>query len=302
MNPVHNCELVPNWELATNYPLIFTISRLQVSAFAVNFISLSASYGGNTLMYQNPRALQPLNAIRPIPTCVIHCYHPLVMESIQHAVCADSALQSRVKVYAGNSQPLNVAAPQVLIIDTCSVENWLECLEKWQAQHGVTIALVSPEAYVRELELQLLYLGTAGVVSFGDNLIEKLPKAIHAVANERLWIRREVLNLFAKKATQMLRKVATSDHRLTRREGQIFELMQQKVSNRAIAQRLAISERTAKFHVSNILRKLNLSNRRQLHSFSSSNSLTCPDWLLPKDEIDMLKMLVFPETTAAKTA
>jgi len=223
------------------------------------------------------------------------------MESIRQAVSADSALQSRVKVYTGNSQPLN-RAPQVLIIDTCSVENWLECIEKWQAQHGPTIALVSPEAYVRELELQLLYLGTAGVLSFGDNLIEKLPQAIYAVAEERLWIRREVLNLFVKKATQMLRKLPTSEHRLTRRETQILELMQQKVSNRAIAQRLAISERTAKFHVSNILRKLNLSNRRQLQSFCSANSLTCPDWLVPRDEIGMPKMLVFPETAAPKTA
>jgi DNA-binding NarL/FixJ family response regulator len=272
----------------------FQLSRLT--------LLLSVFCGGKTLMRQNPQGLQPLSLIRPSPACVIHCYHPLVMESIRHAVCAEAALRSRIKVYAGNSQPLNDAAPQVLIIDTCSVENWLECLEKWQAQHGITIALVSPEAYVRELELQLLYLGTAGVLSFNDNLIEKLPKAIYAVANERLWIRREVLSLFIKKATQMLRKVATSDHRLTRREGQIFELMQQKAPNRAIAQRLAISERTVKFHVSNLLRKLQLSNRRQLQSSSSSTSLTCPDWLLPKDEIGILKTVVFPATTAPKTA
>jgi len=233
---------------------------------------------------------------------VIHCYHPLVMDSIRQALCADPALRSRIKVYSGNSQPLNAGAPQVLIIDTCSVENWLECIEKWQAQHGVTIALVSPEAYVRELELQLLYLGTAGVLSFGDNLIEKLPQAIYAVAEEGLWIRREVLSLFVKKATQTLHQLATPDRRLTRREGQILELMQQKVSNRAIAQRLTISERTAKFHVSNILRKLNLSNRRQLLSFCSSRSLTCPDWLVQKDGIGMPHMLAFPDTTASKTA
>jgi DNA-binding NarL/FixJ family response regulator len=242
-----------------------------------------------------------LNSIQPVPACVIHCYHPLVMDSIRQAVCADSALRSRVQEYAGNSQPHH-GAPHVLIIDTCSVENWLECIEKWQAQHGVTIALVSPEAYDRELELRLMYLGTAGVLSFGDNLIEKLPKAIYTVAEERLWIRRQVLDLFVKKATPRLRKLATPNHRLTRREGQILELMQQKLSNRVIAQRLAICERTAKFHVSNILKKLNLSNRRQLQSFCSSSSLTCPEWLLPKEEIERSKMLAFPETTASKTA
>lgn len=229
---------------------------------------------------ESRRTLQSTGMIRPIPTCVIHSYHPLVVESIRNAVCSNSELRPRVKFYGSGSQPSNGGTPNILIIDTCSVENWADCIEKWHAQHGITIVLVSAEAYTRESELQLLYLGTAGVLSFADNLIEKFPKAIYAVAEERLWIRREVLDLYIKKTTQILRKLSIPDHGLTRRESQVFDLMQQKVSNRTIAQRLAISERTAKFHVSNILRKLNLSNRQQLQSLKSSTSLICPDWLL----------------------
>lgn len=162
--------------------------------------------------------------------------------------------------------------------------------------------MVSSEAYSRELELKLLYLGASGVLSFADNLMEKLPKAIYAVAEQQLWIRREVINFYLKNATQMLRKLSKSNQELTKRENQIFDLMKQNVCNRAISQRLAISERTTKFHVSNILRKLKLSNRRQVWSLSASSCLTYPEWLLPKEEAGVRKTRVFRETTALKTA
>jgi hypothetical protein len=125
---------------------------------------------------------------------LIYSFHPAVIASIRHAVCSDSKLQCQVSVYAANSQPLNGASPSVLILDTCSVDNWAECIDKWCIQKGGAIAMVSSEAYSRELELKLLYLGASGVLSFGDNLMEKLPKAIYAVAEQQLWIRREVVS------------------------------------------------------------------------------------------------------------
>ena len=67
-----------------------------------------------------------------------------------------------------------------------------------------------------------------------------------------------------------MRDYSISDSRLTGREKQILELLQRDLSNRIIAQRLAVSERTIKFHVSNILHKLNLTNRRELRTLQSS--------------------------------
>jgi DNA-binding NarL/FixJ family response regulator len=100
----------------------------------------------------------------------------------------------------------------------------------------------------------------------------------------------------------MLRKLSKSNQDLTKRENEICDLMKQNICNRAISQRLTISERTTKFHVSNVLRKLKLSNRRQLWSLSTSSCLTYPEWLLPKDEAGLRQMRVFWETTALKTA
>ena len=54
------------------------------------------------------------------------------------------------------------------------------------------------------------------------------------------------------------------DGRLTRRERQVAVLVAQHLSNRQIAERLVISERTAENHVQRILDKLGLRSRQQL--------------------------------------
>lgn len=50
---------------------------------------------------------------------------------------------------------------------------------------------------------------------------------------------------------------------LTSREREIFSLMASGLSNHQIGQQLFITERTVKYHVSNILRKLNASSRTE---------------------------------------
>jgi DNA-binding NarL/FixJ family response regulator len=50
---------------------------------------------------------------------------------------------------------------------------------------------------------------------------------------------------------------------LTRREGEVLQLLAQGLPNRAIAARLGISEHTAKFHVNAILGKLGAATRTQ---------------------------------------
>ena len=133
----------------------------------------------------------------------------------------------------------------------------------------------------------MLHLGATGVVPFASNLIDQLPRAIHAVAEGRLWIRREVLNAYVRRASNILRKTVASEDKLTLRETQISDLVQQELSNRSIAKRLGISERTVKFHISNILRKMNAANRAELRALNSSAMLLCPSWLLPQDPLNV---------------
>lgn len=60
---------------------------------------------------------------------------------------------------------------------------------------------------------------------------------------------------------------------LTERENEIIQLVAQGRSNHEIAQELFISEKTVKTHVSNILGKLNLSDRTQLAIYAIKHGL-----------------------------
>jgi NarL family two-component system response regulator LiaR len=67
----------------------------------------------------------------------------------------------------------------------------------------------------------------------------------------------------AKEAPPANRVVANSDDGLTEREREVLQLIADGKNNREIAEKLVISEKTVKTHVSNILAKLNLDDRTQ---------------------------------------
>ncbi len=71
-------------------------------------------------------------------------------------------------------------------------------------------------------------------------------------------------------ATPELRRSQVLDRveRLSVREREILVLLGHGLTNRGIAHRLGISERTVKFHVSNVLIKLRVESRRQAGSIA----------------------------------
>ena len=58
----------------------------------------------------------------------------------------------------------------------------------------------------------------------------------------------------------------TYNDMLSKREAQVADKVCQGLTNRSIADQLFISERTVKFHCTNIFKKLAVSNRKMLMS------------------------------------
>ena len=88
---------------------------------------------------------------------------------------------------------------------------------------------------------------------------DELAAAIRGAVTERSALSPEVARLMI----QVIRQPAGKDYNLSDREREILKLMVEGLSNAAIAERLIITQSTVKFHVSNILSKLGVSNRTE---------------------------------------
>ncbi len=115
--------------------------------------------------------------------------------------------------------------------------------------------------------------GMCGIVQY-DQHKEDLYRAILQVANGQLWYPAALL----RQHFSLGGASAGTEHAggLTSREEEVISLILLMRSNKEIAKELRISERTAKFHVTNILRKTEVKSRQTLlglHS-ASQNSLS----------------------------
>lgn len=216
----------------------------------------------------------------PVPViCVVHSKHPLAFCTIKQALSSDPELRNHVKPFSFLPEKLNQDARAILIIDVCSVDHWPELLQRWQSKGGYTISLLSLDAQAKGEDLNMLYLGVGGVVAFTDDLLTDLPKAVRTVADGRLWVRRETLDKYVKETNALLGQLTSHVEPLTGREQQIIKMLREGYSNRQIASSTGISERTAKFHVSNILRKYQIADRRELRaSHQSTNKFRGNTW------------------------
>jgi len=68
---------------------------------------------------------------------------------------------------------------------------------------------------------------------------------------------------------------------LTEREIELLQLVANGLSNKAVAQKMSISENTVKYHLKNILQKLNVQNRTEAVTYAIRTGLLNPN--LPTD-------------------
>ena len=112
--------------------------------------------------------------------------------------------------------------------------------------------------------LRLLYAGIDGVVAVAGNWQEEILAAVRSIMSGNLWFPRPIIAEYVRNTNLLLDKRVRRDLSLTARETEVLELMIRRFSNKEIAGALGISERTVKYHVSNVLSKLRAENRRAL--------------------------------------
>ncbi len=152
---------------------------------------------------------------------------------------------------------LEALAPDVAVLD-CQLpgHDGVAVAAAARAQ-GAPVRVVALSAYDDDCYLA----GMAAVGAVGYLLKNEAPGRIvaavrAAMCGESLWTAEQLARVRRWQA-----EVAALRESLTEREREVLHLVAAGLSNKEIAQALAISVRTTDFHVSNILRKLQLISR-----------------------------------------
>jgi len=121
----------------------------------------------------------------------------------------------------------------------------------------------------------------AGVRGYCDRDIDPilLAKALEVVENGEIWIGRkliphllEELATLAEQQKDAPTKLDSRLERITPRERQIVQLLSAGASNKEIAKRLDVTERTVKAHLTAVFKKLGISGRLQLALYALEQS------------------------------
>ena len=159
------------------------------------------------------------------------------------------------------------ASPRLFLLDACSLRADLgplaeRCRSKSPSRKF--LALLPPGNGSYADELRLFYWGIDGFVELHKSWQTELPQAIRSILQGQFWVPPDVMLAFAKQSKALLDVQLLPGHCLTARECPVLQLLMRRSTNKEISNTLNISERTAKFHVSNILIKLQLENSHSL--------------------------------------
>ena len=107
--------------------------------------------------------------------------------------------------------------------------------------------------------------GVKGLLTYVEAR-EQLIRALPLVASGGFWVPRQLLSGFVDSIlTNQGRRLKTdSVTNLSRREQEVLDSLLENLSNKEIANKLNIAERTVKFHVSNLLNKFGVRRRADL--------------------------------------
>jgi DNA-binding NarL/FixJ family response regulator len=140
------------------------------------------------------------------------------------------------------------------------------------------VEVIALTSFVEEARvLAAIEAGAAGFL-LKDAEADELAAAIRAAAAGEVHLDPAIAGIVARRMRAGHADTAAGQHidgisSLTQRERDVLACVAQGLPNRAIADRLGITERTARTHVSNILAKRGLASRTQAALFAVQNGL-----------------------------
>jgi DNA-binding NarL/FixJ family response regulator len=166
--------------------------------------------------------------------------------------------------------------PDVLLLDLAMPKlSGMEVLRKL-ARARLPMKTIMLTAAIDQPQIaEALRLGARGVV-MKESATQLLVKSIRCVLEGQYWVGRDNVSglIQALQKADAPRELPSETYHITAREREVITAIVEGFTNREIAERYKISERTVKHHLSNIFDKVGVSNRLELALFSVNHSLT----------------------------
>jgi DNA-binding NarL/FixJ family response regulator len=196
--------------------------------------------------------------------------HPMVLDEF-HRLLEDSGFQITSKqldsMLAPDLRSLDLPRAAVYVVDAHAARQATgallgNILDKYSNARLLVVGdkLKETESY------SLLRQGVKGILTYAEAR-QQLARALPQVAAGGIWVPRPVLSRFVDSilsSSQGRRLRADSPSELSRREQEVLGGLLENLANKEVADRLHISERTVKFHVSNLLAKFGVRRRADL--------------------------------------
>ncbi|HEU5404320.1 MAG TPA: response regulator transcription factor [Terriglobales bacterium] len=201
-----------------------------------------------------------------VTVCVIAA-HPMVLAQLQRILNAAPLYVDAQKLTVVAADSVQVPKATVYMLDAAScLEGPVTHVAQLLQQEPGANVLVLGERFDDATAFELLNLGVKGLVTH-ENMAQQLPRALETISSGGLWVWRKVLSKFVDAlvgASRTQDTVHQPDVRMSQRERQIANGLLKNLTNKEIANELNISERTVKFHVSNLLSKFKVQRRSDL--------------------------------------
>ena len=196
--------------------------------------------------------------------------HPMVLEEFQRVLCREGFLvQGRQleSTLAPDLRKLPVPRASVFVVDAHTAPQASVALISNILDRYPTARLLVVDQNFKETDsYALLRMGVKGLLTYSEAR-EQLARALPLVEAGGFWVPRPLLSRFVDSILNGLhgRRLKTDPAtELSRREQEVLEGLLENLANKEVASKLNISERTVKFHVSNLLAKFGVRRRADL--------------------------------------
>lgn len=200
--------------------------------------------------------------------------HVLMREGIKHLLEFDGSIEVIEEASDGIEclQKLEKIHPDILLLDINMPEmNGIEVLEELKRREDPLKVLILTVHSEVEYLVKAVDIGANGYI-LKDSGSSELKQAINVIMSGESYIQPSLLPALN---SRLINRDVDQDklQTLTKRELEILTQVAGGMFNKEIAVNLNISERTVKNHISNIFRKIDVSDRTQAAVFAIRNNI-----------------------------